>query len=121
MSVIQSIKARLGFSTDTVSAIDYMPSERRDEQIPKFKLRKDVNEQGGIYLPKDVRTFDKRSNVKAGDRYSLDIFTADEREMFVDVSVNKGNRITIPAETRHSLDIQPDDTIAVHAYWLESK
>jgi len=131
MSIIQSIKERLGLSKERQTEIGFMPKERRENEIPKFKLRKDVNAQGQIYLPKETRTFENRSDVSKGDVYSLDIFAPtytnrlqterkNHRRRFVDVSVISGHRITIPAEVRKELDIREGDTIAVHAYWQES-
>lgn len=129
MSVIGRIKEALGLTEKRSDTIDIMPREERDHLRPKFKLRKEVNAQGQIYLPKEVRTFDgQRPDIDRGDNFSLDIYTpayedsrlpsekAETRQRFVDVSVISGHRITIPAEVRHELDIREGDTIAVHGY-----
>jgi AbrB family looped-hinge helix DNA binding protein len=111
--------------TTETGSIDFMPQTRRDERRPKFAMLKEVNAAGQIYIPADIRECDHMPDVKEGDKFSLDVFvegygesgwTNDKREKFVHVTVTKGFRITIPKDTRDYLNIQPGDTIAVHAY-----
>jgi AbrB family looped-hinge helix DNA binding protein len=127
MSVIGWIKGRLGLTESGSDTIEVMPRTERATS-PKFKLRKEVNAQGQIYLPADTRSFESRADIERGDNFSLDIYApayehsrlpsekAEIRQKYVDVTVAAGNRITIPAEVRHELDIREGDTIAVHAY-----
>jgi bifunctional DNA-binding transcriptional regulator/antitoxin component of YhaV-PrlF toxin-antitoxin module len=129
MQLLDTIKAKLGLQSDErTTELSYLPSGKRDEFRPKFRLTKEVNADGQIYLPKDVRTFENRSDIEPGDNFSLDIFAASygdavtsseqrqAREQYVDASVISGHRITIPAEVRKELDIREGDTIAVHGY-----
>lgn len=131
MPPIDTIKAKTGFGKERETASGVRLAVQWENSIPKFKLRKEINAQGQIYLPKDVRTFDNRSDIEKGDALSLDIFAPsysnrlqterrEHRCKYVDVSVISGHRVTIPAEVRHELDLQEGDTIAVHAYWKMS-
>jgi AbrB family looped-hinge helix DNA binding protein len=127
--MIGRLKSLIFGDEDTADSIDFMPKTRRKLYEPKFKLRKDVNAAGQIYIPADTREDEHTSGVQEGDSYSLDIFvqgygdtdfTPDKCEKFVDVTVTKGFRITIPKDVRDELNIQPGDTIAVHAHWRNS-
>jgi AbrB family looped-hinge helix DNA binding protein len=127
--MIEKIKNAI-FGNNRPTEIGFMPKKCRESERPKFKIRKEVNQQGGIYIPAAARRFDKRSDVEAGDSLSLDVFSTEyggdgfnryNFERHVDVTVNKGNRITIPKEVRDKIDIQEGDKIAVHAYWRSGK
>jgi AbrB family looped-hinge helix DNA binding protein len=127
--LIARIRERF-FGEERSDTIDFMPKERRDMQNPKFKLRKEVNAQGQIYIPAEKRVPEFGSSVQEGDKYSLDVFApdygedsnrVDQREIHVDVNTTSGYRITIPAKVRRELDIREGDTIAIHAYWVESE
>jgi len=117
-----------GTNSNDTDSIEHMPSNQREHLIPKFKLRKEVNNRGQIYIPKGIREANRWKNVEGGDSLSVDIFTdgfsqsalpsekRNSREIYVDVTVTNNYMITIPKKVRDELNISGGDTIAIHAY-----
>ncbi|MDY6778696.1 MAG: hypothetical protein SVU32_08590 [Candidatus Nanohaloarchaea archaeon] len=106
--------------------IDYIPSTKFDDWIPKAEYTASVTQQGQVIVPAEERDQEYGTDIQPGDHYHVHLFPPSLEEERVkdyirfDAQVTQNNYITIPKEQRDQYDIRPDDGVAVHLYWTDN-